>query len=91
MFGDLIAYENREHLKKMAEYCCALAIAMLDKGIMTLEEWKAYQMQGVSVLEQATAELKEEQLNAMSEKERKSYEFWNEIAEHWESQNRDRE
>ena len=76
MFGEIFASENREITGNLRDFTAALFFVLLDKEIITLEEWKKYQIQAKQQLEQIDTEEREKAIANMSEGERFVYELF---------------
>jgi len=59
-----------EKLINLRDFCCGLLFALIDKEIITLEEWNKYLIQAKQHLEQGDAERRDETLANMSSGER---------------------
>lgn len=76
MFGEIMASENRQGFADLRDFTAALFFVLLDKEIITLEEWKKYQIQAKHQLEQLDTKEREKAIANMTEGERFLYKFF---------------
>jgi len=66
-----------ENFKNLRDVCGALLSVLLDKKIVTLEEWHEYIIQAKSIIEQEDAKALEKQISEMSSGEKFLYDIFN--------------